>query len=238
MNVGVSIVPTFLQRRLGFTRNFMGLSFGVYPMCFPAHSTVQLANGSTRAMKDLSIGDEVVTMDKKQNNTVKSEKIIAWLHRDTNMVGDFLDISLASGTRIAISPNHFIMRAATKKSKKKQYEYVAASEIKPGDLLFQTTHKNDGTITLMPVPVQAVIILKNCKGVYAPATKSGTLLVDNVICSCYAQYDRVTSHKIAHASLAPLRWSGATQEDYTSGIHPYCQWNMKLYECYRRVMTM
>jgi len=40
-------------------------------------------------------------------------------------------------------------------------------------------------------------------GVYAPITERGTIVVDDVIVSCYAEF---SSHVIAHACLAPLRY--------------------------------
>ncbi|KAH3825799.1 hypothetical protein DPMN_127681 [Dreissena polymorpha] len=40
------------------------------------------------------------------------------------------------------------------------------------------------------------------RGIYAPLTKHGTILVDDVIASCYALIDNIY---IAHASFAPMR---------------------------------
>lgn len=40
-------------------------------------------------------------------------------------------------------------------------------------------------------------------GVYAPITERGTIVVDDVIVSCYAEF---ASHAAAHASMAPLRY--------------------------------
>ena len=43
---------------------------------------------------------------------------------------------------------------------------------------------------------------RDSAGVYAPITARGTLVVDDVIVSCYAE---LSSHAAAHLSLAPLR---------------------------------
>jgi len=44
---------------------------------------------------------------------------------------------------------------------------------------------------------------RDSAGVYAPITERGTLVVDDVIVSCYAE---LSSHAAAHLSLAPLRY--------------------------------
>jgi len=41
------------------------------------------------------------------------------------------------------------------------------------------------------------------RGLYAPITGRGTLVVDDIVVSCYAEF---ASHATAHASLAPLRY--------------------------------
>ena len=45
---------------------------------------------------------------------------------------------------------------------------------------------------------------RESSGVYAPVTERGTIVVDDVIVSCYAEF---SSHSTAHACLAPLRYA-------------------------------
>ena len=77
----------------------MGVSFAVFPICFPAHATVQLSNGSIKQMRDLAIGDSVHT----PNGSQQGEAVIAWLHRDTDVLCDFLEFTLATGTRVSFA---------------------------------------------------------------------------------------------------------------------------------------
>jgi len=44
---------------------------------------------------------------------------------------------------------------------------------------------------------------RDTAGVYAPITERGTIVVDDVIVSCYAQF---SSHSAAHLAMAPLRY--------------------------------
>jgi len=237
------------------------LSFGIRS-CFAAHSTVRLTNGTVKQMKDLVIGDEVETVsmnskkrnapgsnDQQQRQQITGEKIYTWLHRDETAVRDFVEIHLATGNKICMTEDHFIMRAknnnangeATKKNKK-PYEFVTAAQVRLGDVLYQHIR---GTCLVATVPVIGIELLKQRAGVYAPATLSGTILVDDIVCSCYAQFERFTSHKLAHMALAPMRWTSSTKkmmqqqrQIQPSGIHPYCMFNIKLYECYKHVAAL
>eukprot|EP00928_Gymnodinium_smaydae_P008130 TRINITY_DN12940_c1_g2_i1.p1 TRINITY_DN12940_c1_g2~~TRINITY_DN12940_c1_g2_i1.p1 ORF type:complete len:429 (+),score=50.76 TRINITY_DN12940_c1_g2_i1:83-1369(+) len=77
------------------------------------------------------------------------------------------------------------------------WEWLAASAVLPGDELCDTQGA--------PVLVREVARLL-AEGAYAPLTASGTLLVDGVLCSCYAPPTAWRfSHDVCHAAMAPLR---------------------------------
>ena len=50
--------------------------------------------------------------------------------------------------------------------------------------------------------IQSITIV-TVKGYAAPLTISGTMLIDNILTSCYAVVD---NHYLAHSSMAPVRW--------------------------------
>ena len=63
-------------------------------------------------------------------------------------------------------------------------------------------------------------IMMNCtiSGAFVPLTEDGTLLVDNVLVSCYASF----SHDLSHIVMSPLRWfSWLLDFTPTEGIHPF-----------------
>ena len=60
------------------------------------------------------------------------------------------------------------------------------------------------------------------QGYIAPLTGEGTLIVDGVAASCYGT---LSSHRVAHAALAPMRWwyglfgTATASGDEVSGMH-------------------
>ena len=40
-------------------------------------------------------------------------------------------------------------------------------------------------------------------GIYAPVTEQGNIIVENILASCYADFE---NHKLVHLAFAPLRW--------------------------------
>ena len=69
--------------------------------------------------------------------------------------------------------------------------------------------KGDYIVTFDPINgvqteelIQSITIV-TVKGYAAPLTMSGTILIDNILTSCYAVVD---NHYLAHSSMAPVRW--------------------------------
>ncbi|XP_071162768.1 uncharacterized protein [Mytilus edulis] len=199
--------------------------------CFSEDANVILQNLKFKRMKDLSVGDKVLTMD--SNGTLAEDEVIAWLHQVKNGQYTFLEIVHEHG-KITLTPEHIIFVG---KSRKPQH----ASTLRPGDAVNVLVNSDDDQTVTMAV-VLSILKVKR-RGIYAPLTYSGRLLVDNVDVSCYctlnspqvAGREIISSHSLAHAGFFPLRLAfkfglniNNNQLNDENGIHGYARWLMNV----------
>lgn len=114
-----------------------------------------------------------------------------FLDRDTNQVREFVKMVTDGGATITATPAHLILVWAKQKT-----DYVFADTIQEGDFVLVNVNG-----TLRPQKVINVSATLG-KGVFAPLTKEGTVVVDSVAASCYALID---SQLLAHLSFVPWR---------------------------------
>lgn len=199
--------------------------------CFPEDSLVMLNNQKKKLMKDLSVGDKILTAACDYGTLIQDE-VITWLHhlRDEQFV--FLQIVHDNG-KITLTPEHIMFVGKDRYPKH-------ASNLKPGDHLYFITNDNARQTATMSTVLSIRKI--NGRGIYAPLTYSGRLLVDNVDVSCYCTLNPlkavgreiISSHTLAHAGFLPLRIAfnigmniSYDQSDDETGIHGYARWLMK-----------
>jgi preprotein translocase subunit YajC len=145
--------------------------------CFPGDAVVTLANGNTKTMADLQVGDKVLT-----HNGVYSE-VFMFSHRLTDANTRFVEIKTAT-TSLAITPGHYLyVNGALREA---QY-------VKVGD-----------NVTLASGKAAKVTSVGSVRkdGIYNPHTLQGDIVVDGVLTSTYTA---AFSPTLAHVALAPLR---------------------------------
>jgi len=104
----------------------------------------------------------------------------------------------SSGKRITMKPAHLIFRLKPDMTSERLFkqEAVHAAKIRPGDLI--NTQSYDQTRADRVVGVG----IGEDKGAYAPVTYEGTLFVDDVLVSCFADFE---DHDMAHYLMGPAR---------------------------------
>lgn len=173
--------------------------------CFPEDSTVLLESGARISMSSLRVGDKIAAMDSVSGDLVYSE-VIMFLDRDVDRTRSFVNILTESGELLSITDSHLVHVVKKDTCEKAScVETIFAGNVELGHHVLVN---RDGNIFYDRV---VKIDVKRLRGVYAPLTATGTLVVDNVVASAYAVID---SQAIAHAAFAPVRLANFVAENF------------------------
>jgi len=176
-----------------FSEGFSGTArFGdcpeiVFPkLCFSGNSLVERDDGNSIRMADLQIGDKVLTQDGRY------EPIYSFAHLHATQWAEFVQLQTNKSTTLELTSDHMIWVSSN--------EYVPASLVQVGTMLSNRE-----------VIVQKRTVQK--KGVYAPLTRSGTIVVNGILCSTYitlqpdSPYLRIGSYLTLPISWQWLEWN-------------------------------
>ncbi|GBB89674.1 hypothetical protein RclHR1_16450004 [Rhizophagus clarus] len=181
--------------------------------CFPLHSKVILADGNRIEVSQLRIGDKVLCGEK--NGKLIFSEIFAVIHADNQTVTQYqrIDYQKADGTggTLRLTPKHHLFVSHGKT--------IFAEEVRAYEtelLLF------DGKklIPVIPHRVSEEWEL----GFTAPLTQSGKIVVDDVLCSCYAVAPPY--QEIINFAMIPFRLYSWIMPipDCKKEIHPYIRY--------------
>jgi ABC-type phosphate transport system substrate-binding protein len=215
----------------------------VFTICFPADGMVNVQDRGPTMMKDVKIGDYVKVNDNKYS------MVYSFGHFDEHVVATYLEISWAGKLNkkpLLISPDHLVFVEG--------HGAIPASTVKVGNRLM-----SNGTFDTTVTNIKSVVRV----GAFAPFTKEGTLLVNDIRVSSYITLQPNASnlvfgpvnmawldmHALAHLSQAPHRvicdiFVGLCEtETYTTdGISVRVAWLLKLttwvLEQHHSVVTM
>ena len=131
----------------------------------------------TVAIEELQLGDEVQTIE---NGNLHMTTFLGWIHKEADHNEQFLKLKTES-TQITLSEKHVIFY----KPKGRERDVMTttfADLVEEGDLL--KVILNGEVLWERVVDVDR----ETRKGIYTPLTSAGTILVDNVLASCYADF--------------------------------------------------
>jgi len=168
-----------------------GLVTGIYICmveafgCFSTKSTVETPGGLKEIFK-LEIGDYVKTSS--GGDELYFTEFLGWMDRHQSQPSKMLSIWTSSGqVPLTLSESHIVFTPNT------GTKY--ARDIQPGNYLLRW----NGT-DMEEVVVEAITPTISV-GYWAPLTRSGHLLVDGYLTSCYASFP----HQIADIAMAPVK---------------------------------
>jgi len=192
-------------------------SFGC-SLCFPENASAFVAGKGWVQMKYLQPGDQVECFNAQLGTTCWSA-VMSFLHREPEKMAPYVVVqyyhaSHGYGT-ITASHDHMLYLV-------EQGEMAAAGSLTPGQHL--VVSKGGQLVTVEVTSLSDTV----AKGVYAPLTSVGTIVVDGVVASCYTAVGH--SQQSIHKAFKPLRMVGdvnsslvAHKGGETSDIHWYAR---------------
>jgi len=153
--------------------------------CFPAEATVQLRDGKTKTMAQLTVGDEVLVANGEFS------EVYMFSHRYEDSENTFVQLTTRASS-LKLSADHYLYvngRLAT------------AATVKIGDVLVGADGKD--------VVVEAVNTTR-ATGLYNPHTMHGDIVVNGIKTSTYT---KAVSPALAHAALWPVRLAYSLGQD-------------------------
>ncbi|XP_014216356.1 sonic hedgehog protein [Copidosoma floridanum] len=171
--------------------------------CFPGSSFVRTSDGRTRRLDEVRLGDKVAALDRSSGEVVYSE-VIAFIDRQPDARRQYMRLTTTSGHVLKLTPQHLVPLEGK--------EPAFAASVVPGDRLL-VRHELDSNeidasfsssaagLALRWEEVLEVELIVE-EGAFAPLTYEGTLLVNDVVASCYAVSK---SDSLAHYAFMPYR---------------------------------
>ena len=171
------------------------------PDCFPGLSTVELRSGEHRLMSDLVPGDEVLAMDNNGHMTYSS--VITILHAEQRSSVKFWYLKTTSGNELRVSEYHLVYTGDCSSTSVSYNDFIYAKDLQFGDCLrvrVDSDAKNQLSSEMQEI---SEISIHRLDDVYAPLTTLGTIVVDDVVASCYAS---IRYHGLGQLAFAPLQY--------------------------------
>ena len=166
--------------------------------CFTAESKVVREDGRRLNMSEVRLGDRVQSVD-SLGNIVYSE-VLMFLDREPEERMQFIVVTGEDGSKLTLTPSHLVFTGRTDCEELECMEASYAGNLAPGDTIVVTRGQTEAGVKVTRV---ASVSVTSSTGVFAPLTRSGNLVVDGVLASCYAVID---SQTVAHVAFLPVRW--------------------------------
>ena len=119
--------------------------------------------------------------------------VILQMQQSPNQKSEFRTIRTTMGHSLTLTPNHLIYTGEFP-----SIQAVFASNVKIGDYVPVKDGKN-GMKADKVVAVDTISLT----GLYSPLTEQGNIVVENILASCYSDFE---NHKLQHLAFTPFRW--------------------------------
>nr|APD15679.1 hedgehog [Acanthochitona crinita] len=168
--------------------------------CFPGQGLVLSEREGWKTMASLGVGERVLSVDSHGRRVFSP--VLSFLHKDSSEQVLFYTLHLED-KKITLTGKHLIFihsENSTRNLATNNYRAVFAEKVVEGDFVYVIDSENHNS---RPSPSRVThVSVETLRGVYAPLTATGTIVVDGVVASCYAYTENVA---LAHFGFAPMR---------------------------------
>jgi len=165
-------------------------------LCYPGDATVQIQGGNDDVpMENLNIGDMVLVADGTY------EPIYSFGHKDPTTIAKFVELKTTDDASLYLSAQHMVWEVS-------QGAYVPASTVREDDVLLLFSGHNQKE-QLVVASVRHGI---RKKGMYAPFTPSGTIVVNRIVSSTYVAIPNLKPLVENSNSFLNYQWMAHTGE--------------------------
>lgn len=124
--------------------------------------------------------------------------IIYWIHANPAHEAKFILLSTESGHKLHISDLHLIYVSDCVSANRT----VFAKMVRRGHCLFVKNEGDDKLIQSKVIEIEEISKV----GIYAPLTENGNIVVNNVLASCYTNFNDVKGQKLAFSFVLRAKY--------------------------------
>jgi len=170
--------------------------------CFPGGGKVRTPEGP-KQVSSLKQGDLIQVMS--TDGVPSFSPVLMMIHQSYDSRAEFLQVNTAKGTQLKLTASHLLLVVRKEDNPHRSNvvgdtvtRTVFAGQLREGDYLLV----EDGGVGALSLDYIVNISRVVERGVFAPLTYEGNLIIDDAVVSCYAIID---SQTIAHWSFLPVR---------------------------------
>lgn len=170
--------------------------------CFTGDSVVTTDAGAKKRMRDVRVGDSLLALS--ADGLLRPSRVLLFLDRSETARAAYVTLVTDAGRSITATPTHLVLRwEKPERSRIRHANPVYAKRVRVNDTLLTVVGDGGAGGRLRLRTERVVRVTRDERtGLYAPLTADGTVVVNDVVASCYAVLD---SHRLAHLAFLPVR---------------------------------
>ena len=151
------------------------------PACFGYESLVTTGSGEQKLMRDLRIGDQVVS-----DQTGSLTPFLGWLELNSKQKVDFLEIKTEDGEELVMTGTHIVFHYEDGKPTSTYAKNLSPGNVLVGGYGEVSTYSKYYSALILCLQGKIIESMNNVEmtGFLAPLTQSGKIMSNNITASC------------------------------------------------------